>query len=154
MNLKQQIKEKEAELALLKEQLNSAAPTEKIKTFEDACLDQGVEAEDPKYQYKYPLTDEEVDNSGPAFERLKVIRNALLGDKKLVWGDNTPYKYFPWFNLSKPKGSGFFGSDCHSWAGSWSIVSSRLAVDSSELAIYFGSQFKSDWYEYMVEHKI
>lgn len=151
MNLKQQIKEKEAELLKLKKQLDSINSTEQIKTFEDACKDQGINPEDPKFKYE-ESTDEEVDNSGPAFEQLKVIRNALLGNVKLEWGSNEPYKYFPYFDLSSPKGSGFCHSPCISWF-TFSCVSARLAMDSKEKALYFGSQFEDIWYEYMVEHK-
>jgi hypothetical protein len=157
MNLKQQIKEKEAELLKLKEQLNSSDPKERIKTFEDACEDQGINPKDQKFQYRSAnsdISDEEIDNSGPAFERLKVIQNSLLGDKKLVWGPNKGFKHFPRFDLSSPKGSGFFASADH-WANDrYSCISSRLALDSSEKAIYFGEQFEDDWYEYMIEHKI
>lgn len=151
MNLKQQIKEKEAELLKLKEQLSSIDSTEQIKTFEDACKDQEVNPEDPKFKYE-ESTDKEVDNSGPAFERLKVIRNTLLGNVKLKWGSEEPYKYFPYFDLSKPKGSGFYDSDYGSWS-TGSAVSARLALDSKKKALYFGSQFEDIWYEYIVEHK-
>lgn len=151
MNIKQQIKEKELELFKLKEQLNSSDPTERIKTFEDACEDQGIDPKDPKFQY---MEGEDVDNSGPAFERLKIIRNSLLRNVKLVWGPNTPYKYFPSFYPDKPQGSGFSASGFPVWSAPYVTVSSRLAVNSSALAIYFGSQFESDWYNYIVEHKI
>lgn len=150
MNLKQQIEEKETELLELKKRLNSESFYKRIETFEDACEDQGINPKDPKFQYQLL----EIDNSGPAFERLKVIRKALLGDKELVWEVRADYKYFPRFNLSRPKGSGFCGSGFGLWHASFSCLSSRLAMNSRERAIYFGSQFEDDWYEYMVEHKI
>lgn len=153
-NIRQMIKEKEDELLKLREQLISEFSYKQIETFEDACENQGISSMNPEFQYQAANSDEEIDNSGPAFERLKVIRNALLGNKKLVWEEGIDWKYFPQFDLSRPKGSCFYVSDYHIWDGDYSALSSRLALDSSEKAIYFGSQFEDEWYEYMVEHKI
>lgn len=151
INTKKQIERKEAEIAALKEQMNSFDYTE-IKTFEDACENQGEDPNHPKFKYVENTEDEGVDNSGPAFERLKVIRNAILGSKKLIWRKNQPFNYFPWFNMTKKPGSGFGDSAYNFWPAG-SAISSRLALVSEEEAFYFGSQFESDWYEYMVEHK-
>lgn len=153
--LEQRLRNIEAEVAKIRnENKKSDNPMDYIKTFEDACLDQGVDSTHSKFQYEVPINpDDEIDNSGPAFERLKVIRNALLGNKKLVWGLNTPVKYFSYFNLSKSKGSGFCDSSSYCWYD-FSFASARLALDTKEKALYFGKQFESDWYKYIVEHKI
>lgn len=118
-------------------------PIKRIKTFEDACIDQGKNPNELKFQYQ---EGEDIDNSSTAFERLKVIRNALLNNSK-----EKPI-YYPYFNHNKKPGSGFFDSDYDDWLVHSSLVSSRLKLDTPEKTMYFGSQFEEDWYKYLVEH--
>lgn len=143
MNLKKLIKEKELELEQLKAQFNNSDPIERIKTFEDACNDQNINSNNSKFQYNQ---NKDSDNSGIAFERLKVIRNALLNNNSIK-----TVRYTPYFNKNKKPGSSFFNSCCHCWSA-YSLVSSRLQLETSEKAIYFGKQFESEWYNYLIEH--
>lgn len=39
------------------------------------------------------------------------------------------------------------------WSGSFAGVGSRLAVKSSEIAIYFGEQFKELWKDFLIGKK-
>ena len=41
----------------------------------------------------------------------------------------------------------------HAWSGSAASVGSRLAVKSSEIAIYFGEQFKELWKDFLIGKK-
>lgn len=36
------------------------------------------------------------------------------------------------------------------WSGSYAVIGSRLAVKSSEIAIYFGEQFKELWKDFLI----
>ena len=39
------------------------------------------------------------------------------------------------------------------WSGSGAVFGSRLAVKSSEIAIYFGEQFKELWKDFLIGKK-
>ena len=39
------------------------------------------------------------------------------------------------------------------WSGSSAVLGSRLAVKSSEIAIYFGEQFKELWKDFLIGKK-
>ena len=41
----------------------------------------------------------------------------------------------------------------HGWSPSTASVGSRLAVKSSEIAIYFGEQFKELWKDFLIGKK-
>ena len=41
----------------------------------------------------------------------------------------------------------------HDWSGSTAGIGSRLAVKSSEIAIYFGEQFKELWKDFLIGKK-
>ena len=53
------------------------------------------------------------------------------------------------------------GADCglasansdHAWSSSTASFGSRLAVKSSEIAIYFGEQFKELWKDFLIGKK-
>ena len=88
------------------------------------------------------------------------------------------YRYTPWFYLYNQKeidemdeedrnqlvlwgGSAYYGGDCglacadshDDWSTSSANIGSRLAVKSSEIAIYFGEQFKELWKDFLIGKK-
>lgn len=107
--------------------------TDRIKTPEDAYTVLG---------YKSVLF------SGPndeiAYQKLKLIAQALNeGWKPDLGNDNEP-KYYPWFNFKG--GFSYYGAYC-SCTGSH--VGSRLCFKSRELAEYAGKQFISIYKDFM-----
>lgn len=46
-----------------------------------------------------------------------------------------------------------FAYSAYDWSSSVAVVGSRLAVKSSEIAIYFGEQFKELWKDFLIGKK-
>ena len=46
-----------------------------------------------------------------------------------------------------------FADSVTDWSGSDASIGSRLAVKSSEIAIYFGEQFKELWKDFLIGKK-
>ena len=88
------------------------------------------------------------------------------------------YRYTPWFYLYNQKeidemdeedrnrlvlwgGNAYNGASCglacansnNAWSYSAADIGSRLAVKSSEIAIYFGEQFKELWKDFLIGKK-
>lgn len=120
--------------------------TDRIKTFEDACSELGInpahflnieEAEGIMYDLK----------SIRAHAKLIIIARALNEGWKPNWTNSSEYKYYPWFDLSS--GSGL---SCDGYGGVYSIsdVGSRLCFKSKELAQYAGKQFLDIYTEFFI----
>lgn len=129
----------------------------KIKTFEDACADQGIDAA--------VLPDVAMLTTGmrkflTAAFKLSVINVSLNKDDqgaetRANWSDDDELKYFPWFEVKaskkNPSSSGLsFGDFVYDL--SCTDVASRLTCRSSEIAKYFGEQFIDLWEDYIL-HK-
>lgn len=138
-----------------------------IKTYEDACEAIGVK---PIVRLLVEDEDghkEEVaDIAHLAYIKLCTIARALNNDPDFPRFTKDEYRYTPWFYLYNQKeidemdeedrnrlvlwgGNASDGANCgiacayssHDWSYSTASVGSRLAVKSSEIAIYFGEQF-------------
>lgn len=117
---------------------------ERIKTFEDACEDQGRE---PEYvlPYEPDTTDPEEINEN-AYVKLKTIIKSLNEGWSPDFSDSNQYKYYPWFR-SNGSGLGLSFGD-YDYAASGSPVGSRLYLKSRELAEYAGKQFIEIYNQY------
>jgi hypothetical protein len=108
--------------------------TDRIKTFEDACNELGIQ--------KAELTaagEIEADFiSVAAYQKLIIIARALNEGWTPNWKDIDEYKYYPWFDLSSGSGLSY---DVFVGQRSSSDVGSRLCFKSGELAEYAGKQF-------------
>ena len=150
--------------------------TERIKTFDDAVDELGIEHPLVK-QYMAANGDESFTRNTIAYMKLLIIAAALNEG----WGPQLTeyeYRWFPWFTLwteeeLKEKseewkannklwlfgGASHNGAICglasassnHAWAVAPSSISARLAVKSDELAHYFGKQFIDIWAEYLLD---
>jgi len=120
--------------------------TDRIKTFEDACEDQGL---DPVKVLRYDkeTTDAEEINEN-AYIMLKTIIKSLNGDWKADWSDGNQKKYYPWLK-SLGSGLGLSFIDC-GYILSYSFVGFLLVYRSSELAKYAGTQFIELYAEIMI----
>jgi hypothetical protein len=105
--------------------------TDRIKTFEDACQELGIDWDEDDFE------DFEPDEL--AYRKMKIIIRALNEGKELSFKNRSQYKYYPWFEYV---GSGFrfLGVDCTGTA-TYTGLGSRLCFHSDELARYFGNQF-------------
>ncbi|MFA6087449.1 hypothetical protein [Mucilaginibacter sp.] len=119
--------------------------TERIKTFEDACIDLGISLDLEEIETNLINTD--VGNYACiAFIKLQIIAKALNEGWKADWNNSSQYKYYPWF---KSDGKSGFSFDVYDCGGSGSGVGSRLCYRTKELAEYAGKQFEALYSEYL-----
>lgn len=102
--------------------------TDRIKTFEDACEEIGV--------------DKNIDHP---FDKMVIIIKALNEGWAPDWNDGSQPKYVPYF---KWDGKGFSYDDYDYWYSD-TFVGSRLCFKSSEIAIYAGKQFEAEYNEFL-----
>lgn len=150
-----------------------------IKTYEDACEVLGIKPMTSLFiEYEACMKEEVIDIAHIAYIKLCTIAQAINNDKDFPRFVKDEYRYYPYFILYNQKevdemsdedksrlvfwgGTASHGAYCglacaHSysaWSDSSASVGSRLAVSSSEQAIYFGNQFKELWKDYLIGRK-
>lgn len=102
--------------------------TQKIKSFEDACIALNKQPES--------LLPAGLQPCDIAFIKLRIIAEALNEGWQPNWSDFNERKYYPWFDME----NGFSFYVCV-YNYTVSSVGSRLCFKSSELAEYAGQQF-------------
>lgn len=147
--------------------------TERVKTFEDACKELGIDAEAIQQQWQdagITMLDE------VAYQKLRIITAALNEGWEPEFKEDE-YRYYPYcilytkaeieqkddewkdeHNLQLWLGSGAsnYGAPCglasadssSAWSNASAGVSARLAHKTEELAIYSGKQFTELWANY------
>lgn len=116
---------------LFGKQVLSTEVTERIKSFEDACLELGIDSTDANFSTG---TVDEI-----AYKKLKVIAAALNEGTVLSFADSNQRKWYPWFEYS---GSGFrFGDTYFGITRTHTAGGSRLCFHTEKLAAYAGKQF-------------
>ncbi len=112
---------------------------DRIKTWEDACLEKGMDpVESLPFSNPFKTSRQEAVN---AFFKLDVIAEVLREEVILDWTNYNQKKWYAWFNDYEP-GAGFsFHVTDFGWAYSSTIGGARLCLDTSEKAEYFGKQF-------------
>ena len=108
--------------------------TDRIKTFEDACNELGINAEAFVQAIGYIEPADEL-----AYRKLKVIVKALNEGWTPDWDNTTQKKWRPWFYLNSP---GFrFSDSAYGRTSSDSAGGSRLCFKTEELCTYAANQF-------------
>ena len=147
--------------------------TERVKTFEDACKEMGIDAEAIQQQWQdagITMVDE------VAYQKLRIITAALNEGWEPEFNDGE-YRYYPYcllytkeeieqkddewkdehnLQLWRGGGSSSNGADCglacavsfSAWSTASAYFSARLAHKTEELAIYSGKQFTELWANY------
>lgn len=147
--------------------------TERVKTFEDACKELGIDAEAIQQQWQdagITMLDE------VAYQKLRIITAALNEGWEPEFKEDE-YRYYPYcilytkaeieqkddewkdeHNLQLWSGSGasYYGANCglafanshNAWSYASAVFSARLAHKTEELAIYSGKQFTELWANY------
>ena len=166
-------------LTLIDDKVNDNRPvTERIKTFEDACkeLDKraGSNEDIALLLADYESNADNIKTKGTkAYMKLCIIAAALNEgwEPQFTTGE---YRYYPWFYLytqeeidemdeEKKKslvlfgGYSAYGASCGlasasshaAWSYAGSSISARIAVNTEELAVYFGQQFRDIWSDYV-----
>lgn len=147
--------------------------TERVKTFDDACKELGIDAEAIQQQWQdagITMLDE------VAYQKLRIITAALNEGWEPEFKKDE-YRYYPYcilytkaeieqkddewkdeYNLQLWRGGGRsnFGAYCglacansnNAWSLAYASLSARLAHKTEELAIYSGKQFTELWANY------
>ena len=147
--------------------------TERVKTFDDACKELGIDAEAIQQQWQdagITMLDE------VAYQKLRIITAALNEGWEPEFKKDE-YRYYPYcilytkaeieqkddewkdeYNLQLWLGGGASsdGADCglafanasDAWSYATAYLSARLAHKTEELAIYSGKQFTELWANY------
>jgi len=124
--------------------------TDRIKTWEDAAAEKGIDPVKSLPFQKPSNTREEAVN---AFFMLDVIAELLCDGVVLDWTDTNQKKWYPWFTDYK-KGSGFrFGGSGYNWTLTDTAGGARLCLPTKELTDYFGKQFLSTWNKFLNPNK-
>jgi hypothetical protein len=120
-----------------------------LKTFEDACKVEGLDAEKvipdfscyPEKNRKAMVAHAKLVIIAQAANKLENEGNEWIPD----WNDFDQYKYYPWFEMGGSSGFRFVGYD--HWF-SHSTVGSRLCFISRNVATYIGETFVDLYKEY------
>lgn len=147
--------------------------TERVKTFDDACKELGIDAEAIQQQWQdagITMLDE------VAYQKLRIITAALNEGWEPEFKEDE-YRYYPYcilytkaeieqkddewkdeYNLQLWIGGGnsYYGANCglaaaasfSAWSFANAALSARLAHKTEELAIYSGKQFTELWANY------
>lgn len=147
--------------------------TERVKTFDDACKELGIDAEAIQQQWQdagITMLDE------VAYQKLRIITAALNEGWEPEFKEDE-YRYYPYcilytkaeieqkddewkdeYNLQLWIGGGdsysvancglAFASSSSAWLSAIAYLSARLAHKTEELAIYSGKQFTELWANY------
>lgn len=144
---------------------------ERVTTFEDACNELG---EDNYFVKRYKALYEEIcdDRDMVAYLKLRIIATALNEGWQPRFTDDE-WRYWPWFyiyskdewdemseedksrvvgrssNYANANGGVVFASTDYASSRSITVIGSRLAFKSQELAVYCGKQFIDIWVDYI-----
>lgn len=105
--------------------------TDRIKNYEDACNDQGLDPDEGV------LTDDEraINNQ----IKLRIVIRSLNEGWKPDWNNSSERKWYPWFYMDSP-GFRFHGS-YYGYSRTTFPGGSRLYLRSQELSDYAAKQF-------------
>ena len=116
--------------------------TDRIKTYEDACVELGVEPLDEKKLRSFGFTDDEIN-----YRKLKTVTKALNEGWVPDWTNSNQAKWYPYFRLSS--GAFVFAASYFADSTADAGYGSRLCFPSDELATYAGKQFTDTYKGFM-----
>ena len=126
--------------------MKKSKSSEKIKSFEEACMALGLDPTQLPVVTNLPEKDQ---NAIIAFYKLTIIIRALNEGWEPNWKNWDENKYYNYFFVRS--GSGFVCSGTYCTAAdSYADVGSRLCFKSRELAEYALSQFKELYLQYLL----
>lgn len=118
--------------------------TERIKTYEDACVELGITPIDESIRSSNGFTKDEI-----AYRKIKTITEALNEGWVPDWTDENQKKWFPYFypNYSSGFVFNYTDYDCSLTTAANGL---RLCFKSDELATYAGKQFVELYKEFIL----
>ena len=139
--------------------------TERIKTFDDAVDELGIEHPLVK-QYMAANGNEAFTRNTIAYIKLQIVAAALnegwfpdFQIKEKLWAPIFKIHAGDEIDDISPDATYLFGAPCgiasvnshYAWSYALSPISARLAVKSEEISDYFGNQFIDIWAEYLLD---
>lgn len=119
--------------------------TERIKTYEDACSELGIEPLDEAEFIEHGFTTHDV-----AYQKLATIIKALNeGWVPDVFYSNI-YRWYPYFKPNGSPSSFSFRASTYDYSDAYASSGSRLCLKSEELSDYCGKQFLELWKEHIL----
>lgn len=141
------VNNKPVEIELTDEQVKfitkkSTKITVRIKTFQDALNELGIDEDD------FNESCEDLDIDEIAYRKIKIIVKALNEGWKPDYSNSSEYKYYPFFLYNGLSG---FGFDDSNYAHACAITGScaRLVFKSRELSDYAGKIFNKEYNDYL-----
>ena len=129
-----------------KDGVDNRPVTERIKTYEDACDELGIDPFLNKWTAEAKVTSDEV-----AYYSLKVIAKALNEGWEPDWTNKDERKYYPWFYIEDTNPAGLSASNAkYSVATAHTYFGSHLCFKTSALAKYAGTQFVNLYEKYLL----
>lgn len=137
------VNNKPVEIELTDEQVKfvtkkSTKITDRVKTFQDALNELGIDEDD------FNESCEDLDVDEIAYRKLKIISKVLNGGWKPDYGNSNEWKYYPYFLYNKNSGFGFTASGADRELA-FGASGARLVLKSKELSDYSGKQFEDIW---------
>jgi hypothetical protein len=118
-----------------------------LKSFDDCCRLCGTTEE----EFEKKWSEINVDFQTIAFERLKIINQAINQEWVPDHFDTNQYKWAPWFTVSS-SGFGFAGSFCRCGSAGAFVVF-RLCFESEEKSNHAGRHFTKYFQEFITGKK-
>ncbi|BFM41690.1 hypothetical protein CFS9_03310 [Flavobacterium sp. CFS9] len=113
---------------------------ERIKSFDDVLSELNIVKSD------FDLSCHGLESDEVAYRKAKLVAKLFNEGWIPDWTNEDEYKYFAYFKMGSPSGVGFSYYDCDRWSAR-SLVGSRLAFKSSDLAEYAGKLFEQEIYK-------
>lgn len=120
--------------------------TDRIKSYEDACCELGIEPMDESEMRRAGFRQDEIDR-----RKIEVITFVLNDCEQLDWADTSQRKYLPWFDFDASSGFAF-NDTCYGSSDAGAGDASRLCFKSEELARYAGQTF-TELYKSIIDNK-
>lgn len=119
--------------------------TDRIKTYEDACEELGINPINEVKLMELGLTKHDI-----AYQKLTTIIKALNEGWEPDVCNSNACRWYPWFRPNgSPSSFAFYYSLCE-YSGADAGGGSRLCLKSEELSNYCGKQFLALWKEHIL----
>ena len=114
--------------------------TDRIKTYEDACAELGIDPLDEAELMKLGLTKHDI-----AYQKLATVVKALNESWTPDVCDSSVYRWYPWFKTNGSPSSFAFAASACGTARAIAGSGSRLKFRTRELSEYAAKQFIDIW---------
>lgn len=119
--------------------------TDRVKTYEDACTELGINPLNEAKLMDLGLTKHDI-----AYQKLVTIIKALNEGCEPDVCDSNIYRWYPWFKPNESPSSFAFGVSLCASARAVAGSGSRLCLKNEKLSDYCGKQFINLWKQFIL----